>query len=184
MKQTVKRLLWVVMLRRDRCALPPRRRARLGGWLLVSILVTAACSGADDVSRLPSDSEFFNPDGSSATLADYDGTPLVVNFFASWCGPCKAELPEFEEVSNEVGDRVQFLGVNTDFEQDAWLRLVADTGVTYPTVFQPSNELFTASGGLGMPTTVFIAADGTVQHTFSGALNKSTLRRLIDTHLS
>ncbi|NNE95789.1 MAG: TlpA family protein disulfide reductase [Acidimicrobiales bacterium] len=173
-----------VIHRRDRGGGGTCRRGRTRLWLWAWALIVAACSGGDDLARLPSDSEFFNPDGSSATLADYEGTPLVLNFFASWCGPCKAELPEFEEVSNELGDEVQFLGVNTDFEQDAWLQLVADTGVTYPTVFQPSNELFSASGGLGMPTTVFIADDGTVQHTFSGALNKATLRRLIDTHLS
>lgn len=165
-----------------------RRRTRTS-WVRVAatflslLLVTAACSNGSDSSQLPQDSEFFNPDGSSATLADYAGTPVVLNFFASWCGPCKAELPEFEEVSREVAGEVLFLGVNTDFEEDAWLQLVADTGVTYPTVFQPSNELFQASGALGMPTTVFIAADGSVQHTFSGALNKATLRRLIETHL-
>lgn len=148
------------------------------------VLVLAACTNSSDsAAGLPQGSEFFNPDGSSATLADYAGTPLVVNFFASWCAPCKAELPEFEEVSREVTGEVQFLGVNTDFERDAWLQLVDDTGVTYPTVFQPSNELFQASEGLGMPTTVFIDAGGNVQHTFSGALNKATLRRLINTHL-
>ncbi|MFW2382057.1 MAG: TlpA family protein disulfide reductase [Acidimicrobiales bacterium] len=160
------------------------RRSRLG-VVLVSLLfvVTACTNGSDESSKLPQDSEFFTPDGSSATLADFTGTPVVLNFFASWCGPCKAELPEFEEVSREVSGEVLFLGVNTDFDEDAWLQLVADTGVTYPTVFQPSNELFKASEALGMPTTVFIAADGTVQHTFSGALNKATLRKLIDTHL-
>jgi thiol-disulfide isomerase/thioredoxin len=143
----------------------------------------ACTNSSDSAAELPQESEFFNPDGSASTLADYAGVPLVLNFFASWCAPCKAELPEFEEVSREVTGGVQFLGVNTDFERDAWLQLVDDTGVTYPTVFQPSNELFQASEGLGMPTTVFIAADGTVQHTFSGALNKATLRKLIDTHL-
>lgn len=158
-------------------------RVRFAAAFLWLFLVTAACTNGSDSSRLPQDSEFFNPDGSSATLADYAGTPVVLNFFASWCAPCKAELPEFEEVSREVAGEVVFLGVNTDFEEDAWLQLVADTGVTYPTVFQPSNELFQASEALGMPTTVFIAADGSVQHTFSGALNKATLRRLIETHL-
>ena len=163
---------------------PRTNQVRILAVLLAFFLFTVACTNSsDNSSRLPQDSEFFNPDGSSATLADYSGTPVVLNFFASWCGPCKAELPEFEEVSREVADEVLFLGVNTDFEEDAWLRLVDDTGVTYPTVFQPSNELFQASEALGMPTTVFIAADGTVQHTFSGALNKATLRRLIETHL-
>ncbi len=167
--------------------MPQRRnrthRVRVAAAFLSLFLVTAACTNGSESSRLPQDSEFFNPDGSSATLADYAGTPVVLNFFASWCGPCKAELPEFEEVSREVAGEVVFLGVNTDFEEDAWLQLVADTGVTYPTVFQPSNELFQSSEALGMPTTVFIAADGSVQHTFSGALNKATLRRLIKTHL-
>jgi thiol-disulfide isomerase/thioredoxin len=146
------------------------------------VLVAAGC-GSNPETALPSDSEFFAPDGSASTLAQFEGQPIVLNFFASWCPPCVAELPEFEEVSREVADEVQFVGVSTDFQQDAWLRLVEDTGVTYPTFFQPSSALYLATESPSMPTTVFLDDEGKVAFTHAGRLSKATLLELIGTHL-
>ncbi len=166
-----------------------RQAGSLGRRLLVLVLalgfVASACTngGADNERLLPQDSEFFNPDGSSSSLADYEGQAIVLNFFASWCPPCRAELPEFQSVSLQVAPDVTFLGVNTDFQQDAWLQLIEDTGVTYPTVFQPSNELYTATKSPSMPTTVFIGADGVVREIFAGQLSEERLLELIDEHL-
>jgi len=157
-------------------------------WLIIMLalgLLAAACTdGADSTEgSLPQDSEFFNADGSAGTLVDYRGQPVVLNFFASWCPPCRAELPEFETVSREVAGEVTFLGVNTDFSEDAWLRMIEETGITFPTVFQPSNELFVATKSPSMPTTLFIDADGAVKHTFAGRLSEDRLRELIVEHL-
>lgn len=158
-------------------------RARPGLLAVVATVAVLATACATPGPSLPQDSEFFAPDGSAATLARFEGQPVVLNFFASWCPPCIAELPEFEQVSSEFAGTVQFVGVNTDFDQDAWLRLVEETGVTYPTFFQPSAELFRASESPSMPTTVFLDADGVVQHTFAGRLTEETLRDLIGEHL-
>jgi thiol-disulfide isomerase/thioredoxin len=143
----------------------------------------ATACGSESDTALPVNSEFFAADGSASTLAEFQGQPIVLNFFASWCPPCVAELPEFEEISKEVGDAVQFVGINTDFQQDAWLRLVEVTGVTYPTFFQPSSALYVATESPSMPTTVFLDENGNVAFTHAGRLSKSGLRELIDTHL-
>ncbi len=152
--------------------------------LVVFAFIAAACTNSSSSSdSIATSSELFDAAGETVTLADFSGQPVVLNFFAAWCAPCRAELPEFEQVSNELDGSVQFVGVSTDFEQDAWQSLVEETGVTFPTFFQPSQELFKSSESLGMPTTVFIDADGRAQHTFSGRLSEADLKRLINEHL-
>ena len=126
---------------------------------------------------------FTNEDGTTGTLDDHLGEPLVINYFASWCAPCRAELPDFQAVSEQVGDEVTFLGVNTDINESTWRSFVGETGITYETVFDPERELFLAMKARGMPTTVFVNADGEVLASHTGILNQDQLLDLIDTHL-
>ena len=126
---------------------------------------------------------FLTEAGNTATLADFAGQPTVVNFYASWCAPCRAELPHFVEVSAQAGDRVQFLGVNHDIDETSWRSLNDEFELNYPTVYQADQEIFTELDLLGMPATTFITADGEVAHTFTGVLNDETLKDLIAEHL-
>lgn len=127
---------------------------------------------------------FQTVDGESVTLGDFEG-PLVVNYFAAWCGPCRAELPEFEEVSLETAGEVLFVGISRDNVTDSWRSLIEDTGVTYPTVYEGNGQgSFAFLEANSMPTTVFVAADGTVERIWSGALTDDKLRELIAEHLT
>lgn len=120
-------------------------------------------------------------DGSpDRTLGELLGTtPVVVNFFASWCAPCIDEMPAFERVHRALGDQVAFVGMaNQDAPEDA-LATVAATGVTYPTYDDPGAGAITYFGGLAMPTTVFIDASGEVLDVHSGALTEDELRAKI-----
>ncbi len=123
--------------------------------------------------------------GETVNLAQFDGQPLVINFFASWCGPCRAELPDFEAVHQELGDDVTFVGISRDNSTDGWRSLVDETGVTFDTFFEGSvNGLFEHVDGRGMPTTVFVSPDGEVQQVWSGILDDATLKELIAEHLA
>jgi cytochrome c biogenesis protein CcmG, thiol:disulfide interchange protein DsbE len=115
--------------------------------------------------------------GEDRMLGDLLGTtPVVVNFFASWCVPCIDEMPAFERVHQDVGDQVTFLGMaNRDSPEDA-LATVEATGVTYPTFDDPGASALTWFGGLAMPTTVFIDTSGNVVDVNSGALTEAQLR--------
>jgi peroxiredoxin len=109
--------------------------------------------------------------GGRVRLADLRGRPVVLNFWASWCPPCAAEMPEFQRVHRRLGDRVAFLGVNQRDQTQAAERLARSSGVTYPLATDPTGLAFDAFGGLGMPTTVLIRADGTVADIFAGQLD-------------
>ncbi len=126
---------------------------------------------------------FTTEDGSTGMLDDHLGEGVVVNYFASWCAPCRAELPDFQAVHEQVGDDVTFLGVNTDINESTWRSFVAETAITYETVFDPSRELFLAMQAKGMPTTVFLSPDGEILDSHTGILSQERLLELIDLHL-
>ena len=111
------------------------------------------------------------------------GSRWFWNFFASWCGPCRAELPEFERVSLANKDAVTFLGISHDLDEVTWRSFVEETSVTYDTVFQPDQELFEALDAKGMPTTAFISPDGEVLQVWTGILSEDKLQELIDLNL-
>jgi cytochrome c biogenesis protein CcmG, thiol:disulfide interchange protein DsbE len=129
------------------------------------------------------DRSFTSFDGEEVSLRDHDGAPMVVNFFASWCPPCVAEMPEFERVHQAVRGEVRFVGLNTQDTEAAARELVARTGVTYDLGVDPRGELFRDFEVVAMPSTFFVTADGAVVHRHAGILSEQQLRDLIDEHL-
>ncbi len=160
--------------------------AALAAVVLWAVVFKSGSSG-DNLDQL--DASRFNAltftreDGSDGTLADFEGKPLVVNFFASWCAPCRAEMPDIQATFEQAQGRVAFVGVNADLTEDAWRSFVAESQVGYPTVFQPDNTLFTELGLIGMPSTVLINPDGTVAKLHSGIIDADELKALINEHL-
>jgi cytochrome c biogenesis protein CcmG, thiol:disulfide interchange protein DsbE len=123
-------------------------------------------------------------DGGVARVADWRGTPMVVNFWASWCPPCVAEMRDaLEPMHQELGDGVAFVGLNLQDTPDRANAIVEQTGVTYVLGLDPAGVLFTAFGGFGMPTTVFIDETGAVVDSHTGAFTLDQLRTLIQTNL-
>ena len=112
-----------------------------------------------------------------AALGDLlTGKPVVVNFFASWCVPCVEEMPAVEAVHQSLGDQVTIVGLANQDGRDDSLATVEATGVTYPTYADPDGDALTYFGGLAMPTTVFIAPDGTVVDVNNGEMSEAELR--------
>ena len=127
----------------------------------------------------PSDVVFTTFDGEEVSLATLQGSPVVVNFFASTCAPCIKEMPALEEVHAELGDRVEFLGLAvTDRPEDAQ-RLVRQTGVTYPTAQDKDGSVIAELGGTMLPTTVLLDADGNIVRTHTGEIDADELRELL-----
>ena len=117
--------------------------------------------------------EFTTLDGEKTSFADYAGSPLIVNFFASWCAPCVKEMPDFQRLHERHGERFQIIGLAVEGERPA-RRLVESTGVTYPVGLDDS-DLLVELGGVAMPTTVFISKQGELLESHSGVFNYSNL---------
>jgi len=112
-------------------------------------------------------------------LGNLRGRPVVLNFFASWCVPCRKEMPAFQAVSARLGDRVAFVGVDHKDNREAGRQLLAETGVRYPTGYDPDGEVATRFALFGMPTTVFIGPDGRILDKHTGELTEDDLEASI-----
>ena len=119
--------------------------------------------------------------GGALTPADYADRPVVLNFWASWCGPCRQEAPVFERLSQEYGERgVMFIGINIqDANSDAEAYL-SEFGITYPNGNDEDGSISIDYGVIGIPVTFFINRDGVVQRRWAGVMRETQLRQWID----
>ena len=117
-------------------------------------------------------------DGSQGSFEDLRGQPVVVNFWASWCPACVAELPDLEHVHGILGDEVQFVGMNlSETDRSSAEKLLAETGVTYTLAEDPDGTLYASFDGIAMPTSVFIDAEGNIVETHSGVIFATDLEK-------
>lgn len=119
--------------------------------------------------------------GEEAVLASDDlrGKPVVMNFWASWCGPCEDEAPLFKEAHERYGNRISFLGVNIKDAEDDALAFDEKWGLEYPDVRDENNEIFTDYGLTGQPETFFLDADGVIVEHVNGPVSPQTLELLL-----
>ncbi len=127
--------------------------------------------------------EYETFDGGTAAFADLPEGPVVLNFFASWCPTCVAELPDFESVSNNLAGEVTFLGLATSDRTEASTALLEETGVTFTTGQDIDGSIFRLFEGLAMPTTVFLNADHEIIRVHAGVFNAETLTETINSEL-
>ena len=139
--------------------------------------------GGDAAGDPAPDVSFALLDGGTMRLADLRGTPVVVNFFATWCTPCVKEMPAFEEVHQDLGQEVAFVGIDVRDSVAGAQELVDRTGVTYTIGRDPSGEIFQDFDAVNMPSTFLIGPDGTVLASHAGALDADALRQLIADNL-
>ncbi|MBK5224903.1 MAG: TlpA family protein disulfide reductase [Acidimicrobiia bacterium] len=137
----------------------------------------------DDIIDRPVAVGYTTFDGESANTAGYLGTPVVVNLFAEWCAPCRAEMPAFEAVYQERRGEVAFLGLSTDTDPADGRSIIDSTGITYDVGRSTDGSAMATFQGTGMPTTALLDANGIVRAVHSGALTADELRDFIDEHL-
>ncbi len=125
----------------------------------------------------------YDKNGNEVYLSDYAGKPIVVNIWATWCGPCRSELPYFNTVYNELGDDVVFMMVNCTSgreTQSVVEKFVKDNGYDFPVYFDKKYKANNAYNVRGIPTTLFIDRDGKLVHTEVGSMSEDELRDFID----
>lgn len=146
-------------------------------------------SGAEDEGDVDTAPDFscLSTDGTTVKLSDKFGKPIVVNFWASWCGPCTGELPAFEKLYREYGDEIEFMMVNmTDGAQEtknSAMRFLVNSEYTFPVYLDIDMEAATAYGIYFIPQTVLIDEEGKVVQTHLEAVSEEKLRESIETYL-
>jgi cytochrome c biogenesis protein CcmG/thiol:disulfide interchange protein DsbE len=114
--------------------------------------------------------------GFEELLGQLHGTPVVVNFWATWCDPCERELPLLAAAARDLADEVQFVGVDILDNRDAAGPFLTERGVPYPNVFDADGVIRTSLGSIGQPVTAFYDADGRLAAKVDGELSEEDLR--------
>ncbi|MCY4391220.1 MAG: TlpA disulfide reductase family protein [Chloroflexi bacterium] len=108
-------------------------------------------------------------------LSDFRGTPVVLNWYASWCGPCRREIPDFQKAYDALDGEVVFIGVNLAEDADQAVGLLDVFVAKYPALLDEDGEIAAHYRLPGMPTTFFIDADGIVQSSGAGLIVEEVL---------
>jgi cytochrome c biogenesis protein CcmG/thiol:disulfide interchange protein DsbE len=145
--------------------------------------VDGTLTGSDPTGQALPAVDYETFEGQTVALAT-EGRPLVINFWASWCVPCVAEMPALQQTYLANSPAVDFVGLQVSEAADFGRDMVERTGVTYPVGRDPRGDVIEALGGRGLPRTVLVAADGTVAAVHNGEISQEELQALIDETLA
>lgn len=128
-------------------------------------------------SPLSGDIELRDSTGKVSRLSDLRGTPVILNFWATWCPPCRRELPWLAEIQKKYGSRgLRVIGVSMDEANNPEVaKVAAQFGINYQLLFGTLESSLPYLGAQGLPVTMYIGRDGKLQHKFLGIADKQEL---------
>jgi cytochrome c biogenesis protein CcmG, thiol:disulfide interchange protein DsbE len=159
----------------------PSGAAASGGAASSGAAASGGVPGGAVAGKLPDVTLACFTGGQPVRLAAVRG-PAVINLWATWCPPCRTELPAMQRLADRAGDRLWVVGVDTGDERDAAASFGADTGVALPTLFDPDKTLMTALRRPALPVTVFVDGAGRTFVYNAAALDDAQLARLVREH--
>jgi len=150
-------------------------------WGMLNKEPITGLSGITMVDRPALDFALQTFEGDRISLAELRGRPLVINFWASWCPPCRDEAPLLERTWRAYKHRdLKFIGVNIQDRKEDAVNYLREFDITFPNGPDPTGEIAINYGVSGLPVTFFISRDGKVVRRWVGALEQSVLIRSIE----
>lgn len=152
----------------------------IGGssWLWMSRMPLVAqipVSENPAVGLVAPDFELVTLDGDTIRLNELRGTPVVLNFWATWCAPCRRELPALQAAAERYAGRVLILGIDQGEPPETVLPYVEEMALTFPIPMDREMEVAMRYDVRGLPTTFFVDAEGVIRHVWLGEMNSITL---------
>lgn len=162
-----------------------KRLVHIVGILLLLVLAVAACSapgaagggqrGISEGQRAP-DFSLETLEGNKVSLSDYQGQVVLLNFWATWCAPCRAEIPAIEAVLHaRQGEPFVVLGVNYQESRERVRPFAEELGMTYPILLDETGRVMQTYRAPGLPMSILLDVQGVIQHRHAGLLTESQL---------
>jgi thiol-disulfide isomerase/thioredoxin len=142
--------------------------------LISTLIIISGCAGEGtsslSIGSKAPDFELYDLDGKIHKLSDYEGTPVLLNFWATWCGPCRSEMPYLEQVYAEWKEKgLTFFAVNVAESSTDVISFLDFYGLNMPVLLDSARTVSHKYGISGIPTTYFIDEDGIIQNRVVGA---------------
>jgi peroxiredoxin len=155
-------------------------------WILESREADDSLAEAAGVAEAPAvgyrapDFTLTTLSGESYTLSEQQGRPVVLNFWATWCPPCRAEIPHFQEASIKYNGQVDIIGIDDGETVAKVAPFAQEMGITYPLPVDEKSLVSRRYRVNSLPTTYFIDAEGVIQHVHIGLINRAVLESQIE----
>jgi cytochrome c biogenesis protein CcmG, thiol:disulfide interchange protein DsbE len=156
------------------------------GWIFLSrapataVAETTGLSEAPQVGFLAPDFTLTGTNGKQVSLSDYRGQPVVLNFWATWCPPCRAEMPFFQNASVKYNGRAVILGIDQAESAATVTTFAAQVGVSYPLLLDLDSAVNLRYNIRALPTTIFIDASGVIREIHVGIISQAVLEDRIE----
>ncbi len=137
-------------------------------------------SGRPTEGQIAPDFSYTLADGSVHKLSELHGKRVLLNFWATWCTPCREEMPEFQQVAKANGDSLVVLAVNRNEVPDVIATFGNEVGVTFPLITNIAGDIGDRYGATSLPITYFINSDGTISSKQLGALSPTLLAKHLE----
>jgi thiol-disulfide isomerase/thioredoxin len=132
------------------------------------------------VGQLAPDFQYTLPDGSTHTLSQLRGKKVLVNFWATWCGPCRSEMPDLQKALSAAGGTVVVLGVNKAQELKEIAPFADELQISFPLIANQAGDIAGRYGAQNLPTSYFINTDGTIGLRKTGVMNYTFIKTHLD----
>jgi thiol-disulfide isomerase/thioredoxin len=144
--------------------------------VLISLFILTSCSKAEEVSQKASDFSLKNLEGKTVTLSEYKNKVVIINFWATWCPPCRAELPDFVKFYNEYKSKgVEIIGITVNSKAPEVQSMVTQYKIEYPICMSDKKVEADYGGIRGVPTTLIIDKAGNIVTKRIGIIKEKEL---------